>query len=182
MNKNGNRKHPVEFTRHLLRNPHNDSRDEKNEGAVQHDPPELLLAGVEAALRRHDFIAVLSIGADVLAPLLILGNLLHVALPQAMHPENGSQINQPDPGVPVADGCRSAQHVGKPVSQRGKEGQSREHEIGVGNGVDPVISALSKVIALDLIFRYCRGWTRNSSAAHRFTSSALSTSLGPKRT
>src|SRR5215469_6598283 len=98
-----------------------------------------------------------------------------------MHPENGGQINQPDPRMPVANGCRAALHVSKPVSQRREEGQTREHEVGVSNGVDPVISALSKVIALDLIFRYCRGWTRNSSAAHRFTSSALSTSLGPNR-
>src|SRR3954447_3644206 len=99
-----------------------------------------------------------------------------------MHPENSGKIDQPDPGVPVANGCWTAQHVGKPVSQRRKNRQACEHEIGVRDGVDPVISALCKVIALDFIFRNCGGWTRNNSAAHRFTSSTLSTSLGPKRT
>src|SRR5579871_4289705 len=181
MNKNGDRKHPVEFARHLLRNPHDNSCDEKDERAVQHHPPELFLSGVEAPLRWHQLIAILSISADVLAPALVLGNLLHVSLPHAMHPENGSQIDQSDPRMPIADGCRAAEHVGKPVSQRRKDGQARKHEVGVSNGVDPVISALSKGIALYLIFWYCRGWTRNNSAAHRFTSSTLSTSLGPKR-
>src|ERR1051325_4179211 len=172
----------MKFARHFRRNPHDDSRNEKNDRAIQHHPPELLLSGVEAALRGHQLIAVLSIGAEVLAPPLVLGDLLHVTLPHAMHPENGGEINEPDPRVPVANSCRTTEHVGKPVRQRREDSQPREQEVGVSNGVDPVISAFSKVIALDLIFRYCRGWTRNSSAAHRFTSSTLSTSFGPNRT
>src|SRR5206468_3615208 len=119
---------------------------------------------------------------DVLAPFLVFWNRLHVAFPFAVHPEDGKEINQPDPWMTITDGSRTTQNKGKPITERSEKRQPSQQKIGVGDGIDPVISALNKRIALHLLFRNSHCRTCNGSTAHRFTSSALSISLGPKRT
>src|ERR1041385_3379154 len=88
--------------------------------AEEHDPPELLLSCVEARLRRHGFIVMRGVSFYVLAPLLILWNGLHVALPLAVHPEDGEEIDQSNPGMQQTHEARTAHHIRQPVKDRRK--------------------------------------------------------------
>jgi len=65
------------------------------------------------------------------------------------------------------------------LEQWQQEGQTGQKKIGVGDGIDPVIGPFPEGVALDLFFAGNCGRTNQGAAAHRFTSSCLSTSLGP---
>src|SRR5580698_1479992 len=98
---------PVLFTRHFFRKPHKQAGDEQNECAEEHDPPELFLAGIEAALWWHLLIFILDVMLYVFIPFLIFGNGLHVALPLPVHPQDGEEIHQSYPGMAIANGART---------------------------------------------------------------------------
>src|SRR5438270_1483087 len=115
VNKDCDGKQPVDLAGNSLRVPDDDSSHQPDKVAVEHDPPELLLSGIEALLRRHDFIVVLDVGLHVLVPLLILWNRLHVAFPLAVHPPDGKRVDQSDPWMQPTHGSRTAHDVRQPI-------------------------------------------------------------------
>src|SRR5215813_5113366 len=63
--------YPTNAKWHAFREPHDNPSQQQNNRAPEEDPIELLLSGIEAALRRHHLITIPDIVLDVLGPFAI---------------------------------------------------------------------------------------------------------------
>src|SRR5215469_3403983 len=138
---------PMQAPRQYFWNPHDDPSQHQYDRGPEKYPVELLLPGIEAALRRHHLITILDVVLDLLGPLAIAFRVHHIATPEGVHPEDADEKDQADPRMPEADRGPAAEYYRQPIKMGSKEREPREHGIAIGQRIDPVADALFEGVA-----------------------------------